>query len=220
MNPTQHVAKQSAKHQFERWAASYDRSILQRFVFRPSYRAFLEEVTRWRLGDPAPFDALDVGCGTGSWSAMLAACPLPARRIVGLDYSHTMCRLARDKAATIESDLLHFVHGDSEHLPFPDGSFDVLTCANSFHHYPHQAAVVREFRRVLRPGGRLMIIDGFRDNLIGWVAFDVFVTRAEGNVSHAPWSVMRRYALEAGFADVTQRKFGVWIPLFITVAAV
>jgi ubiquinone/menaquinone biosynthesis C-methylase UbiE len=212
-----HTTKRSAQRQFENWAPSYDRSILQRLVFRPSYRAFLEELVRWRLDDPAPFDLLDVGCGTGTWPAMVAATPLPGRRLFGLDYSYSMCQLASHKAREVGEPRMAFFNGDAEHLPFADGSFDLLTCSNSFHHYPHQAAVVREFRRVLRPGGRLMIIDGFRDNLIGWIAFDVLVTRAEGNVHHAPWSQMRQYFQDAGFAQIVQRKFNIWIPLFITV---
>ncbi|MFO0973240.1 MAG: methyltransferase domain-containing protein [Phycisphaerae bacterium] len=220
MHHTRHATKEAARHQFERWAPSYDRSILQRVVFQPSYRAFLTEVVRWRLADPAPFDALDVGCGTGTWCGMLANAALPARRVVGLDYSHTMCRHAAEKTRRGEGQPLPFIHGDAEHLPFTDHSFDLLTCSNSFHHYPHQAAVVREFHRVLRPGGRLMIIDGFRDNLIGWIAFDVFVTRAEGRVYHAPASVMRQYFREAGFRTISQRKFGVLVPLFVTVGAV
>ncbi|MCK6455772.1 MAG: class I SAM-dependent methyltransferase [Phycisphaerae bacterium] len=220
MHQTPHRMKHSARHEFERWAHTYDRSILQRLVFQPSYRAFLTELVRWRSDDPRPFDMLDVGCGTGTWPAMVAATELPVGRLVGLDYAYAMCRLAHEKAAAIDDAAIQFVNGDSEHLPFADASFDLVTCSNSFHHYPHQGAVVREFRRLLRPGGRLMIIDGFRDNLIGWIAFDVLVARAEGDVHHAPWSLMRRYALEAGFGRVEQRKFGVLIPLFITVAHV
>lgn len=217
MNAVRHETKSAAKHQFERWAHSYDRSVLQRLVFGPSYRAFLEELARWRLGNPDPFEMLDVGCGTGTWPAMVAATTLPARRIVGLDYAFMMCQLAEEKVRAIGDSRLQFLNGDSEHLPFPDASFDLVTCSNSFHHYPHQASVVREFRRVLRPGGRLMIIDGFRDNLIGWVTFDVLVTRAEGKVFHAPWPLMRQFFTDAGFRQISQRKFNLWIPLFLTV---
>lgn len=217
VNPVPHVTKQSARREFENWAPSYDRSILQRLVFKPSYRTFLEELVRWRLDDSRPFDLLDVGCGTGTWLEMVALTELPARKLYGLDYSFNMCALGGGKAREAGQTRMAFFNGDSEHLPFADGSFDLLTCSNSFHHYPHQAAVVKEFRRVLRPGGRLMIIDGFRDNLIGWIAFDVFVTRAEGNVHHAAWSLMRQYFLDAGFTQLVQRKFNIWIPLFITV---
>ena len=217
MSQSRHATKASAHREFENWAPSYDRSILQRLVFGPSYRSFMEELVRWRLNDPAPFNVLDVGCGTGTFLAMIWSTRLPSGRLCGLDYSHTMCRLAAEKATERGEKRAAFFNGDSEHLPFADGSFDLLTCSNSFHHYPHQAQVVREFRRVLRPGGRLMIIDGFRDNLIGWIAFDVLVTRREGSVHHAPWSKMREYFVDAGFREIKQRKFNIWIPLFITI---
>src|SRR5262249_5797026 len=151
VNHIPHATKQSARRQFEGWAPGYDRSILQRLVFQPSYRAFLEELVRWRLPDPQPFDVLDVGCGTGTWLAMVATTSLPARRLWGLDYSFNMCQLGSHKARDAGVRRMAFYNGDSEHLPFADASFDLLTCSNSFHHYPHQAAVVPEFRRVLRP---------------------------------------------------------------------
>jgi ubiquinone/menaquinone biosynthesis C-methylase UbiE len=221
---TRHAVKDRARRQFDAWAHSYDRSIVQRLLFQPSYRMFMEELWRRRRDDPRPFDLLDIGCGTGTWIAMVAGCDLPARRLVGLDYADAMCRLARKKAAAVGDDRLHFVRGDAEHLPFEDASFDVLTCSNSFHHYPHQAAAIGEMRRVLRPGGRLMMVDGFRDNIVGWVLFDVFITRAESTptarVYHAPWSVMRGYFQQAGFRDIEQHKTGVLVPIFLTTGVV
>lgn len=219
-----HVVKKQAKRQFDSWAHTYDRSIVQHLLFLPSYRLFMEALYRWRSDTSESFDLLDIGSGTGTWVAWVAGSPLPSGRIVGLDYSATMCTVAQQKAAKIDGLALQFVNGDAEHLPFPDASFDVVTCSNSFHHYPHQAAAVREMRRVLRPGGRLMIIDGFRDNVIGWVLFDVFITRAESRpgapVHHVPWSSMRRYFTEAGFREIQQIKRNIWAPIFLTMGTV
>ena len=215
-----HAVKHRARHQFDGWAHTYDHSIVQHLLFQPSYRMFMEELYRWRCDMSEPFDLLDIGSGTGTWAAMVAGSPLAARRIVGLDYSRQMCTVAHRKACEIPDGAPGFLNGDAEHLPFADRSFDVVTCGNSFHHYPHQAEAVREMHRVLRPGGRLMIIDGFRDNVIGWFVFDVLITRGESTpqakVFHAPWSMMRRYFVEGGFKDVRQRKKNVWVPLFIT----
>ncbi len=219
--PAQHAVKRRARHEFDGWAHTYDRSIVQHLLFQPAYRMLMEELYRWRKDDPQPFDALDIGCGTGTWTAMVAGSPLPSRRIVGLDYSLSMCRVAHGKAMTVPEGAPWFLNGDAEHLPFADASFDLVTCSHSFHHYPHQAVAVREMRRVLRPGGRLMLVDGFRDNVIGWVLFDVLITwgesTPEGKVFHAPWSVMRSYFEDAGFRDIQQRKEGVWAPLLLTV---
>ncbi len=209
--------KAKARAEFEAWAHTYDRSLLNRFLFQPSYRMFLEELYVWRNGMGEPFDLLDVGCGTGTFAGMLAGSPLPAR-VVGLDYAPAMCRVAEDKARRAGvDDRLRFVAADSEHLPFADASFDVVTCSNSFHHYPRQQVVVHEMRRVLRPGGRLMLIDGFRDNIIGWVAFDVIIGTVEKHVHHASWSMIDDYFREAGFRDIRRRKFSFWMPALLTV---
>jgi ubiquinone/menaquinone biosynthesis C-methylase UbiE len=211
------VTRQRAKDEFEAWAASYDRSLLQHFLFQPSYRVLLEEVVQWHSERPGPFDILDIGCGTGSFLASVAGSTLPARRLVGLDYSMEMCQqgMAKSRAADCD-DRFHFTHADSEFLPFESGTFDVVTCANSFHHYPHQPVVVAEMFRVLRPGGRVMLIDGFRDNVIGWVVFDIVITAIEKTVFHAPWTTMRQYFEDAGFVEVDQRKFNILFAAFVT----
>ena len=213
--------KRAAREQFDSWAESYDRLVLNRFMFGPSHRAFIEELLHWRKrGGPDRFDVLDVGCGTGGLAAMLIESRL-AGRVAGLDYAEQMCRVARGKAAGYAKDgSAVFVRGDSEHLGFGAGSFDVVTCSNSFHHYPHQAAVLAEMRRVLRPGGQIMIIDGFRDNVVGWLVFDVFVRAVEGEVHHVTWSAMRRMFGDAGLVDVRQRKLNFWMPLLLTVGTV
>lgn len=211
-----HRMKHHAREEFEAWAGTYDHSLLNRFLFQPSYRMFLEELAAWRTGGE-PFDLLDVGCGTGTFDAMLAASPLPAR-VTGLDYAQAMCRVASQKAREAGvSDRLQYVTADSEHLPFADASFDVVTCSNSFHHYPHQQKVIHDMKRVLRPGGRLMLIDGFRDNVIGWVAFDFIIAAVEKHVYHAPWSIIDGYFREAGFREIRRRKFNFWMPGLLTV---
>lgn len=216
-----HIVKDRAKRQFDSWAKSYDRSIVRHLLFDPSYRMFMEELHRWRRDMAEPFDLLDLGCGTGTWSAMVAGSRLPSRRVVGLDYSFSMVEIAHRKAKEVGEGAPSFINGDSEHLPFADGAFDVVTCSNSFHHYPHQQAAIREMHRVLRPGGRLMLIDGFRDNVIGWFVFDVIITKMESTpeakVYHAPYSVMRNYFEEAGFRDIRQKKTNIWTPIFITI---
>lgn len=209
--------RSQARRQFEAWAGTYDRSLLNRFMFRPSYLTFLEELYRCRRDVPEPFRLLDVGCGTGTFAGMLAATSLRAE-VVGLDYSPAMCQVASAKAREVGlRERARFVTGDSEHLPFADASFDFVTCGNSFHHYPHQENVVAEVRRVLRPGGRFMLIDGFRDNIVGWMTFDVIIGAVEKHVFHAPWSTIHRYFERAGFREIRRRKINFWFPLLLTV---
>lgn len=217
MNPHPRHVKSASNKQFEAWSASYDRSLLNFFLFGPAHRCFLEEIVRWGPAAPNPIRHLDVGCATGSLVAMLAASPVPAR-CVGLDMAAGMVREARAKRDLCPwPERMSFVRGDAEHLPFPDDSLDLVTCSNSFHHYPHQAQAVAEMHRVLRPGGRLMIIDGFRDNVVGWFVFDVCIAAVEkGAVHHCTWRELRNHFTAAGFQDITHRKINWWFPLLLT----
>ncbi len=210
-----HAFKGNASRQFAAWARTYDRSILNFFLFRPSYLALLEELHRWRAEHRRRCRVLDVGCGTGSFAGLVSAVGVDAE-VVGMDFVPQMCAQARRKLRG-DDDGVHFVAADSEHLPFSDASFDLVTCSNSFHHYPHQQAVVREFRRLLRPAGRVVLIDGFRDNVVGWVVFDVFIARIEGHVHHAPWKQVNQYFLDAGLTSIRQRKINLLFPALVTV---
>ncbi|MBK9118890.1 MAG: hypothetical protein IPM18_04700 [Phycisphaerales bacterium] len=77
---------------------------------------------------------------------------------------------------------------------------------------------MRGFLRVLKPGGLLILVDGFRDNVIGWLIFDLVVTGIERNVYHVPWAEMRQLLTDAGFPAVRQRKLNVLAPLLVNVA--
>ena len=211
--------KHHARGQFQKWSRSYDRSLLNEMVFFPAIRACQEEIARWqdRRGSGA-YRILDVGCGTGTLLATLSSDPR-AERLVGLDFSPNMIRLVHEKIRDQHLEArMHAVCGDSERLPFGEAAFDIVTCCNSFHHYPHQTQAIAGFARVLRPGGILILIDGFRDNVIGWVIFDIVVENIEKHVHHASWSECREMIDSAGFADLRQRKLNVLAPLLVNVA--
>ena len=97
---------------------------------------------------------LDLGCGTGALTAQVLEQD-PRRQVTGLDLSEQMLAQARARLG----DRVNLVQGDSEHLPFPDQSFDVVYCCDSFHHYPDPAAVLAEVGRVLVPGGVFLLGD-------------------------------------------------------------
>lgn len=106
---------------------------------------------------------------------------------------------------------------DSEHLPFATGSFDAVTCANSFHHYPHPKAVVREMLRVLRADGWLLVIDGWPDHWAGRIIYDLVITRVEGgDVRHVESHEMVRLLEGVGFREVTQKRIHALFPLLLT----
>jgi SAM-dependent methyltransferase len=204
--------KVQAAREFDRWSYGYDRSILQRLLFGPSHGAIIAGV-KARSGE-RPLAILDVGCGTGVFAARIRAAA-PQSTVWGVDLVSAM--LAQG-GARWRSDPEHLaaVQGDSERLPFPAGAFDVVTCANSFHHYPHQDCAVTEMYRVLKPGGRLFLVDGCRDGLWGWLIYDVCVAGVEGDVLHASARTLRDLFGRAGFVETRQKVYHGLAPFLLT----
>jgi SAM-dependent methyltransferase len=101
---------------------------------------------------------LDVACGAGT-SVLLAASEFGADA-TGVEYGDDLLRAARAAASTSgHAEHVHFLHGDAETLPVADDEFDVVLCECALCTFPDQRRAVAEFRRVLRPGGRLALSD-------------------------------------------------------------
>ena len=98
---------------------------------------------------------LDVGTGTGRAALILAA---GGAKVTGVDASEEMLAIARQRAAGLGRDV-DLREGDAEHLPFDDASFDTVVCAFSLCTIPSPDAAIAEMRRVLGPGGRLLLLD-------------------------------------------------------------
>jgi ubiquinone/menaquinone biosynthesis C-methylase UbiE len=206
--------KHQATHEFAQWSESYDRCVLQWLLFGPSHRAMIRRIRA--VAGERPVRVLDVGCGTGLFASRLVEA-LPAARVWGVDLVSDMLSKGRPRWRHYAG-VVQPVQGDSERLPFPDGTFDFVTCTNSFHHYPDQQQAVVEMHRVLRPGGRLMIIDGYRDASWGWFIYDVCVTTREGDVHHASARRFRELFELAGLRAVAQRVFRGFAPFLFTEA--
>ncbi len=104
-----------------------------------------------------PRRILDVATGTGDLAILLKRLS-PEAEVVGLDFAPRMLRRARKKAARAGVELT-LVEGDALAMPFPDGSFDALTVAFGFRNFADYEAGLREFYRVLAPGGRAVILE-------------------------------------------------------------
>lgn len=208
--------KRQATAEFTHWSKSYDRSVLQWLLFGPSHRAIIARIDQQFRGQAVRI--LDVGCGTGVFAERIRAA-MPRATVCGMDLVSGMLTkgTARWRA---HAPHVSPVQADSERVPFANGAFDVVTCANSFHHYPNQQAAVCEMRRVLRPGGRLILVDGFRDRPWGWFIFDVCVAGVEGNVHHCSRERMRTLFSNAGFGDIEQRVHRGAAPFLLTEAVV
>lgn len=142
--------KKLSLREFDRAAEKFDDNDPSVYnMCRKDYPDVLAEVMK------EPFsDLLDAGCGTGAMLAMFQK-DCPDKHYTGIDLSEKMIETAKKK----ELEGVCFVAGDCENLPFADSSFDVVTCSMSFHHYPHPEKFFQSLRRVLRPGGRLILRD-------------------------------------------------------------
>ena len=119
-----------------------------------------------RLMPPTPpIDTLlDVGCGNGRSLPQLMAAFRPAH-LIGLEHEASLLAAARTRAGP----LVSLVQGDCARLPLSDGSVDLIFCHQTFHHLVDQHAVLCEFHRVLRPGGKLLFAESTRAYIETWI---------------------------------------------------
>lgn len=105
-----------------------------------------------------PANILDVASGTGDMA--IAAAKLQPRKITGIDIADQMLQVGRKKIAEQGlQDIIHLQTGDSEHMPFEDGAYDSVMCAYGVRNFEHLEAGLREMNRVLRDGGKLVILE-------------------------------------------------------------
>ena len=106
---------------------------------------------------------LDVGCGTGYLFELFLA--QWEAEYHGLDLSPEMLKMAKAKF----SGRVTLVEGSADRLPYADHSFDVVTCIQSFHHYPDPDKAMQEAFRVLKPGGLYILSDTGVGGIGGWI---------------------------------------------------
>ncbi|MEO3788507.1 class I SAM-dependent methyltransferase [Actinocorallia sp. B10E7] len=155
---------------------------------------------------------LDVGCGTGYLTRLLSRLAGPTGAVTGLDLSPSMIDYARKHAPANCS----YVVAPGQDMPFEEASFDVVVSSLAVHHIPasERAAALREMHRVLRPGGRLLIVE-FRPPTHRTLAH--VIGRITGPaMRHDPKELLEGIIADAGFVT---RKEGALRPFLYYVAA-
>jgi len=141
---------------FDRIAGRYD-------VLNSLMSAGLHHRWRERAAERAELgsgdSALDVCCGTGDLTLELAHRVAPDGYVVGCDFSEPMLDLARDKAAERGADGTRFEWADALQLPYADARFDAVTVGFGLRNFADRDLGLRELARVLRPGGRLVVLE-------------------------------------------------------------
>lgn len=179
---------------FDAWSTFYRATPLLSGHLRGMQRKAIET-----LGLSRGARVLDLGCGPGDGLRRLVT---RGHRPVGGDLSAQMTRRAAFIAPTTRL--------SADALPFREGAFDGLVCTNSFHHYPDPQTALTEMRRVLRYGGRLVLVDPSGDDPFARLAIHLgervlFGMRDVHLHRRREWPQLLE---QAGFADVRVRRAG------------
>jgi len=192
-------------------------------VFTPQSSARLIDAFVKLTGLPPGARVIDLGCGSGTFTALLARAGFDC---VGLDISAKLVAVGRRKHPQIE-----FVAGDIERLPFPAASFDGALLSGVVHHFPDPAPCAAETFRLLRPRGRFLAFDPNRMNPFMWLYRDraspfyssVGVTENERPVlarevaavfERAGFAVSSHYLSGLAYRYVASRRVQLALPLY------
>jgi demethylmenaquinone methyltransferase/2-methoxy-6-polyprenyl-1,4-benzoquinol methylase len=149
--------KQQIAEMFDKIAFRYD--FLNRFLSGGVDIYWRKQAIRELQGLPADASVLDVATGTGDMAVLLARY-LPYARITGVDISAGMLEVGRQKLARLKLDgRIALQPGDCETLPFSGDSFDAITVAFGVRNFENLENGLREMRRVLKPGGKLVVLE-------------------------------------------------------------
>jgi len=157
---------------------------------------------------------LDAACGTGRYTVPLSE---QGAEVTGCDFSPEMLAVAREKLRTVE-----LIQADlNRPLPFAEGAFDAVLCAQALKHLPSLEAPLREFARVLRPRGRLVFSVTHPD--MDWAGYEMkpselYVMREHADIFHHRFFDYFDAAEQAGFEvrEILQLKVGEAIKPYLT----
>jgi len=141
---------------YDKTAGSYDQ--VKEFDQEFERESIAEPLLTYLAGLPEPL-ILDVATGTGRVPLLLLTDDRYQGRGIGLDAAIDMLSLAQEKLKKTpvnKRNQVMFIQQFAEQLPFPEGSFDMVTCLEALEFFPSEEAVIEEIVRVLRPGGLLM----------------------------------------------------------------
>jgi len=144
-------------HKWNRRAETYDE---RRF----SYMRWMQRKALSVLNLNKGVSFLDLGCGTGYAVRLVAKTLQGDGSFVGVDISPRMVEIAKSNATSLKS--TYFIVSNAEELPFDDEAFEAILCTNSFHHYPSPSKALSEVYRILKPSGKICIMDVTADNML------------------------------------------------------
>lgn len=148
--------KEQVEQMFDTISGNYDG--LNRVISLGIDLKWRKRVVRF-IKEKQPQSILDIATGTGDLAIQFAE-KISAEKIVGLDLSEGMLSMAHKKVANTDlAKKVTFIKGDSENLPFEDGSFDAITVSFGIRNFETLEKGLSEIFRVLAPGGRFVILE-------------------------------------------------------------
>lgn len=155
---------------------------------------------------------LDVATGGGHTAFALAP---HAAEVVALDLTRPMLEVAQQEAMARGLSNISYVEGDAQALPFSDASFDVVACRQAPHHFPNIKQAVNEWARVLKPGGKLLLVDSTspEEDAADATLHEIESLRDPSHVRNHRISEWRAYLESAGLNVTSAREWGLFLDI-------
>lgn len=155
---------------------------------------------------------LDVATGGGHAAFALAP---SASDIVALDLTRPMLEVAQAEAQARQLHNISYLEGDAQALPCEDDSFDVVTCRHASHHFPDVQQAAHEWARVLKPGGKLVLIDSIspEESDADALLHEIEILRDPSHVRNHRFSVWTALLREVGFTMHEIYEWGVFLDI-------
>ena len=157
--------EQRVHHVFEKVYANYDK--MNSVISFNRHKRWRKDVMK-RMNVTKGSHVLDVCTGTGDWALALVEEVDKSGKVIGLDFSKNMLKVANEKGKHIEPSNLQFIHGNAMELPFDDHSFDYVTIGFGLRNVPDYDQVIKEMYRVVKPGGKVVCLETSQPTLFGF----------------------------------------------------
>ncbi len=155
---------------------------------------------------------LDVATGGGHTAFALAP---HAAQVVALDLTRPMLEVAQQEARARHLHNISYLEGDAQALPCEASSFDVVACRHAPHHFPNVQQAVREWARVLKPGGKLVLVDSTspEDPEADALLHEIETLRDPSHMRNYRISEWTTLLNEAGFTLQQAREWGLFLDI-------
>jgi demethylmenaquinone methyltransferase/2-methoxy-6-polyprenyl-1,4-benzoquinol methylase len=221
---TEQTKEERVHRVFEKISKHYD--TMNSVISFKRHLAWRKDVMK-RMNIIAGYHALDVCTGTGDWAIALSHAVGKTGKVIGLDFSENMLKIAQEKKTNEHLDQLSFIHGNAMELPFDNNLFDYVTIGFGLRNVPDYETVLKEMYRVVKPGGKVVCLETSQPTLIGfrqaYYLYFQFLMPLFGKVfaksyneyawlhesaRHFPDRLqLREMFLQAGFANVEMKSY-------------